>query len=107
MTDRKMLLGMQLGTTYGAQATAWRSPHVNRENYTDFDAYGRHGQLREGWSEMISNGFVHATALITIVAVTAIGGLQGIILPLCFMAMAVSSDTGCRSRSTPLEYVTE
>jgi len=42
------------------------------------------GQLREGWSEMLSNGFVRATTLITIVAVTAIGGLQGIILPLYF-----------------------
>lgn len=42
------------------------------------------GQLREGWSEMLRNGFVRATTLITIVAVTAIGGLQGIILPLYF-----------------------
>jgi MFS family permease len=33
---------------------------------------------------MLSNGFVRATTLITIVAVTAIGGLQGIILPLYF-----------------------
>ena len=45
------------------------------------------GQLREGWSEMISNGFVRATTLITVVAVTAIGGLQGIILPLYFTRM--------------------
>lgn len=47
MTDRKMLLGMQLGTTYGAQATAWRSPHSTREGYTDFDAYVRHAQAAE------------------------------------------------------------
>lgn len=47
MSDRKMLLGMQLGTTYGAQATAWRAPHVTRENYTDFDAYVRYAQAAE------------------------------------------------------------
>lgn len=42
------------------------------------------GQLREGWAEMISNGFIRVTTLITIVGVLAIGGLQGIILPLYF-----------------------
>lgn len=42
-------------------------------------------QLREGWSEVIRNGFVRVTTVITIVAVAAIAGLQGIILPLYFI----------------------
>ncbi|MFK5583238.1 MULTISPECIES: MFS transporter [unclassified Serinicoccus] len=41
-------------------------------------------QLKEGWSEMIRNGFVRVTTVITIVAVAAVAGLQGIILPLYF-----------------------
>lgn len=41
-------------------------------------------QLQEGWSEMITNGFVRVTTVITIVGVIAVGGLQGIILPLYF-----------------------
>ena len=40
------------------------------------------GQLREGWAEMMGNGFIRVTTLITIVGVLAIGGLQGIVLPL-------------------------
>lgn len=47
MTDRKMLLGMQLGTTYGSQATAWRAPNVSRGTYTEFDAYVRYAQAAE------------------------------------------------------------
>ncbi|MDX2358552.1 MFS transporter [Dietzia sp. PP-33] len=42
------------------------------------------GQLREGWMEMISNRFVLVTSVLTVAAVVAIGGLQGIILPLYF-----------------------
>ncbi|WP_119697530.1 MFS transporter [Microbacterium halotolerans] len=42
------------------------------------------GQLREGWSEMIHNKFVLVTTILTTSAVIAIGGLQGIILPLYF-----------------------
>lgn len=41
-------------------------------------------QLSEGWSEMLSNGFLRVTTLITIVGVLALGGLQGIVLPLYF-----------------------
>ncbi|MBE1514296.1 MFS family permease [Nesterenkonia halotolerans] len=42
------------------------------------------GQLREGWAEMIRNKFVLVTTILTTSAVIAIGGLQGIILPLYF-----------------------
>ncbi|MGJ9373823.1 MFS transporter [Nesterenkonia sp. CF4.4] len=42
------------------------------------------GQLREGWAEMIHNKFVLVTTILTTSAVIAIGGLQGIILPLYF-----------------------
>lgn len=41
-------------------------------------------QLREGWSEMTRNGFIRVTTIITIVGVVAIGGMQGIVLPLYF-----------------------
>ncbi|WP_258934363.1 hypothetical protein [Nesterenkonia pannonica] len=41
-------------------------------------------QLREGWAEMIRNRFVLVTTILTTSAVIAIGGLQGIILPLYF-----------------------
>ncbi|WP_221584287.1 MFS transporter [Microbacterium sp. G2-8] len=42
------------------------------------------GHLREGWTEMIHNRFVLVTTILTTSAVIAIGGLQGIILPLYF-----------------------
>lgn len=41
-------------------------------------------QLREGWSEMARNGFIRVTTVITVVGVVAIGGMQGIVLPLYF-----------------------
>lgn len=40
--------------------------------------------LREGWSEMARNGFIRVTTTITVVGVVAIGGMQGIVLPLYF-----------------------
>lgn len=41
-------------------------------------------QLREGWAELIHNEFVLVTTILTSAAVVAMGGLQGIILPLHF-----------------------
>lgn len=47
MTDKKMLIGMQLGNGYGAQTLAWRAPHVNAHNYTNLDAHVRYAQAAE------------------------------------------------------------
>jgi FMN-dependent oxidoreductase (nitrilotriacetate monooxygenase family) len=42
-----MLLGMQFGNGYGAQATSWRAPNVDPKNYTNFDAMVRYAQAAE------------------------------------------------------------
>ncbi|WP_285189539.1 NtaA/DmoA family FMN-dependent monooxygenase [Rhodococcus sp. MEB041] len=47
MTDRQMILGMQLGNGYGTQPTAWRAPGVDPSNYTSFDALVRYARAAE------------------------------------------------------------
>lgn len=47
MNDKKMLIGMQLGNGYGAQANAWMAPGVDPHNYTNLDAHVRYAQAAE------------------------------------------------------------
>lgn len=47
MSQRQMILGMQLGNDYGAQPGAWRAPGVDPSDYTSFDAQVRHAQATE------------------------------------------------------------
>lgn len=47
MSDRKMILGMQLGNGYGTQPDAWRAPGVDPANLTSFDAQVRYAQAAE------------------------------------------------------------
>lgn len=47
MSDRQMILGLQLGNAYGSQAMAWRAPGVDPSNYTSFDAQVRYAQAAE------------------------------------------------------------
>lgn len=47
MTDRKMLLAMQMCNGYGSQAAAWRFPGVDPSNYTDFTALERYARAAE------------------------------------------------------------
>ena len=47
MTNRQMMLAMQLGNGYGMQGGAWRAPGVDASNYTNFDAQVRYAQAAE------------------------------------------------------------
>lgn len=47
MNDKKMLIGMQLGNGYGAQATSWMADNVDTRNYTNLDAHVRYAQAAE------------------------------------------------------------
>ncbi|MEX3610893.1 NtaA/DmoA family FMN-dependent monooxygenase [Rothia sp. LK2588] len=47
MTDRKMLIGMQLGNGYGSQVSAWNFPGVDPLNYTNLDSHVRYAQKAE------------------------------------------------------------
>jgi FMN-dependent oxidoreductase (nitrilotriacetate monooxygenase family) len=47
MTDRQMLLGMELGNGYGTQPGSWRAPWVDPANYVSFEARIRYAQAAE------------------------------------------------------------
>lgn len=47
MNDKKMLIGMQIGNGYGAQATSWMADNVDVRNYTNLDAHVRYAQAAE------------------------------------------------------------
>lgn len=47
MSQRQMILAMQLGNAYGTQPMAWRAPGVDPGNYTSFDAQVRYAQAAE------------------------------------------------------------
>ena len=47
MTDRQMLLGMELGNGYGTQPGSWRAAWVDPTSYTGFDARIRYAQAAE------------------------------------------------------------
>lgn len=47
MNDKKMLIGMQIGNVFGAQATSWMADNVDVRNYTNLDAHVRYAQAAE------------------------------------------------------------
>ncbi|MCK9904934.1 LLM class flavin-dependent oxidoreductase [Frankia sp. Cpl3] len=47
MTDKQMILGMQLGNGYGTQPGAWRAPGVGPSDYTSFDRLVGYAQAAE------------------------------------------------------------
>ncbi|MBM7050590.1 MULTISPECIES: NtaA/DmoA family FMN-dependent monooxygenase [unclassified Rothia (in: high G+C Gram-positive bacteria)] len=47
MSEKKMLIGMQMGNGYGSQVTAWKFPGVDPLNYANLDAHVRYAQKAE------------------------------------------------------------
>ncbi|OUM45645.1 NtaA/DmoA family FMN-dependent monooxygenase [Arthrobacter sedimenti] len=47
MTNKQMILGMELGNGYGSQVGSWRAPWTSPTSYTDFDRRIRYAQAAE------------------------------------------------------------